>query len=179
MLDAARELTIAHGFSGLRLEHVAARAGVGKATIYRRWPSKQALALDLLLELAMPHIAVDDVGDTAAEVLACVTNAIGALTTTPFGPVIRALLSEIAVDPSLGDPFRETVVRARRLEVAAVVRRGIERGDLAPAADSELAADLLIGPVYFRLVFGGALDEAFAGEVASVFARAYAPPELG
>ena len=54
ILDAARELLVEEGFSGLRLEHVAARAGVGKATIYRHWGSRQELALELLVELAGP-----------------------------------------------------------------------------------------------------------------------------
>ena len=54
ILDAARELLMEEGFSGLRLEHVAARAGVGKATIYRHWASRQELALELLVELRVP-----------------------------------------------------------------------------------------------------------------------------
>src|SRR6202795_2941727 len=58
ILTAARQLLIEEGFAAMRLEHVAARAGVGKATIYRRWASKEALAEDLLAELAAPHIAV-------------------------------------------------------------------------------------------------------------------------
>src|SRR4249919_1354171 len=61
ILDAARELLVQDGFASLRLEHVAARAGVGKATIYRRWRSKEELAFDLLLELATPHIAIEPV----------------------------------------------------------------------------------------------------------------------
>lgn len=153
------------GYADLRLEHVAARAGVGKATIYRRWPSKEALALELLLELASPHIAVADTGDTRQELVAAVNNAVRALTTTPFGPVIRALLSQIAINPSLGDPFRTTVVAARRKEVGHVIARGVERGDLRPDADIDIATELLVGPVYFRLVFGGEIDENFAVRV--------------
>ena len=65
ILDAARELLSEEGFTDLRLEHVAARAGVGKATIYRRWGSKEALAQELLAELAAPHIAIPETGDTA------------------------------------------------------------------------------------------------------------------
>src|SRR5258708_6216955 len=90
ILGATRGLLIEHGFADLRLEHVAARAGVSKATIYRRWPSKEALALELLTQLAAPHIAIADTGSTRDELLAAVTNAMGALTETPFGPVIRA-----------------------------------------------------------------------------------------
>jgi AcrR family transcriptional regulator len=162
---AFRALLIQDGYGGLRLEHVAARAGVGKATIYRHWPSKQALAQDVLFELASPHLEVPDMGDTRAELLACVMKPLGAIRDTDFGPVIRALLSEIAGDPRLGDPFRATVVQARRTEVARVVQRGIARGDLRAEVDTDVATELLVGPVYFRLVFGGPLDAGFAEKI--------------
>jgi AcrR family transcriptional regulator len=158
----------------LHLEHVAARAGVSKATIYRRWSSKEALALALLAELAAPHIAIEHTGATRTELLAAVTNAMSALTDTPFGPVIRALLSQIATDAALGDPFRTTVVSARRLEVARVIARGIARGDLRPNVDVELATELLVGPVYFRLMFGGELTLDFAERVVDAVLQGYA-----
>ena len=160
MLYAAREELVEHGYTRLRLEHVAARAGVGKATLYRRWPSKEALAHELLSELAAPHIAVDDLGDTREELYLCVEHALHAVRDTPFGPVIRALLSQIAINPTLGDPFRATVVQARRAEIARVVARGVARGDLRPDADADIATELLVGPVYFRLMFGGSLEDA-------------------
>jgi len=175
VLEAARDLIVTEGFAGLRLEHVAARAGVGKATIYRHFSSKEALALELLLELASPHIAVEDVGDTRRELLAAVTNPIRALTESPFGPVLRALLSEIAINPSLGDPFRATVVQARREEIGKIVRRGVDRGDLRANADAGLATELLVGPVYFRLMFGGDLDAAFAERIVDAVLEGYAP----
>jgi AcrR family transcriptional regulator len=174
ILEAARAELVEHGFSRFRLEHVAARAGVGKATIYRRWPSKEALAHDLLAELAAPHIAVADVGDTRAELRACVATALHAVAETPFGPVIRALLSQIAINPALGDPFRATVVQARREEVARVIGRGIERRDLRPDADVDVATELLVGPVYFRLMFGGDLSADFAERVADSVYQGYA-----
>jgi AcrR family transcriptional regulator len=158
ILDAARELLIEEGFTRLRLEHVAARAGVGKNTIYRRWPSKEALTLELLLALAQPHLAIRDVGDTHEELLAAVENPIRAITETEFGPVIRAMMSQIAGNPAIGDPFRSAVVAARRAEIGLVIERGIARGDLRPDADPSVATELLAGPVYFRLIFGGSLD---------------------
>ena len=176
ILDAARELLSEEGFSDLRLEHVAARAGVGKATIYRRWGSKEALAQELLAELAGPHIAVPETGDTRAELLAAVTNPMRAVTDTPFGPVIRALLSQIAVNPTLGDPFRATVVQARRDEIGRVIARGIARGDLRPDADATIATELLVGPVYFRLMFGGELDDAFAKRIVDAVLSGYGRP---
>ena len=166
ILNAARVELVENGFSRFRLEHVAARAGVAKATIYRRWPSKEALAQDLLAQLAAPHIAVADVGDTRAELRATVASVVHAVAETDYGPVIRALLSQIAINPALGDPFRETIVRARREEVARVIGRGIERGDLRVEADLGVATELLVGPVYFRLMFGGELGSDFAERIA-------------
>lgn len=176
ILDAARELLTEDGFADLRLEHVAARAGVGKATIYRRWDSREALAAELLAELAGPHIEVRDSGDTRSELLAVVVNPMRAVTETAFGPVIAALLSQIAINPTLGDSFRGSVVQARRDEVARVVRRGISRGDLRPDADIDLATELLVGPVYFRLMFGGILDEDFANRVVDNVLRGFEAP---
>ncbi len=163
--QAFRELLIEEGFGKVRMEHVAARANVGKATIYRHWPTKEALALEVLLQLATPHLAVPDVGDTRIELLATVLAPMRALTETDFGPVIRALLSEIARNPELGDPFRATVVQARRDEVARVIARGVRRGDLRPDVHPEVATEMLVGPVYWRLMFGGALDAEFAERI--------------
>jgi AcrR family transcriptional regulator len=173
ILDAFLTDLVGNGFANVRLEHVAARAGVGKATIYRRWPSKEALALDLLMLLAAPHIAIEDVGDTRAELLAAVTNAMRAVTETPFGPVIRALLSQIAINPALGDPFRASVVQGRRDEVARLIERGVRRGDLRSDADVDVATELLVGPVYFRLMFGGELTHAFAEQVVEAVLRGF------
>jgi AcrR family transcriptional regulator len=175
ILDATRDLIVEHGFADLRLEHVAARAGVGKSTIYRRWASKEELALELLLALAAPHITIEETGNTREEVTASVTNAIGGLTRSPFGPVIRALLSHIAVDPALGDPFRATVVQARRAEIASVIARGIERGDIRGDVNVDVATELLVGPVYFRLIFGGELDDDFARRVVDTLLQGFAP----
>jgi AcrR family transcriptional regulator len=174
ILEAARDLLVEEGFTRLRLEHVAARAGVGKATIYRRWPSKEALTLELVLGLAGPHLDIDDVGDTRAELLAAVRNPLDAIVDTPWGPVIRAMLSQIAGNPAIGDPFRASVVARRRVEVRRVIERGIARGDLRPDADPTIATELLVGPVYFRLVFGGKLDPAFARRIADAVYRAFA-----
>jgi len=175
ILEAARELLTEEGFTRLRLEHVAARAGVGKNTIYRRWPSKEDLTLELLLELARPHLAIADVGNTRAELLAAVENPIRAITDSPFGPVIRAMMSQIAGNPAIGDPFRSAVVAARRAEIARVIERGVARGDLRPDADVTVATELLAGPVYFRLVFGGSLDDDLATRVVDTLLKGFAP----
>ena len=173
ILDAARELLTQGSFADFRMEHVAARAGVSKAAIYRRWSSKQALAQEVLVELAGPHITVAETGNTREELLAAVVNPMRAVTDTPFGPVIRSVMSQIATDPKLGDPFRATVVQARRAEVAKVIERGIARGDLRADADPTIATELLVGPVYFRVMFGGQLTLDFANRVVDAVLDGY------
>jgi AcrR family transcriptional regulator len=174
ILDATRECLAEESFSELRIERIAARAGVGKATIYRRWRSKEELAQAVLAELAGPHIAIRETGDTREELLAAVVNPMRAITDSPFGDVIRSLLSQIATNPTLGDPFRATVVEARREETARAIERGIARGDLRPDVDARLATELLVGPVYFRVMFGGPLDLRFANQVVDHVLRGYA-----
>jgi AcrR family transcriptional regulator len=174
ILDAARELLIQDGYTRLRLEHIAARAGVGKATLYRRWRSKEALAQALISDLAAPHLTIEITGDTRKEMLAAVLNPLTAITDTNFGPVIRALMSQIAGNPALGDQFRATIVASWRTEVEHLIARGIERGDLCPDADAGVATELLLAPVYFRLVFGGVLDRDFAERIVGTIMEGYA-----
>ena len=140
--------------------------------MYRRWGSKEALCQELLADLAAPHIAVPDIGDTQAEMLACVVNPLEAITQTEFGPVIRALMSQIAGNPTLGDPFRATVVRARRGDRTG--RRGWRAVTSVPTRTPEVDEELLAGPVYFRLVFGGELTLEFAEHVVDAVLCGYA-----
>lgn len=176
ILDASLGLLTERPFADFRIEHVAARAGVGKAAIYRRWRSKEDLAGELLATLAEPHIGIPDLGSTRGELLAAVVAPILSITETPFGPLIRALASQIATNPALSEPFQTSVVRARRAEIAQVVARGIHRGDLRPEAAESPAIELLLGPAYFRLLFGGELTADFAESVAGAFLAAFATP---
>ena len=165
ILNAFQELLIEVGFARLRLEHVAARAGASKATIYRRWRSKEELAIELLHELSSPSLVIPDSGDTRAELVTVTQSCIGRLTESDFGPVVRSMLCEIAANPTVGDRFRAVVVQARRDEVRRVIERGIDRGDLPRETDPDVATELLLGPIYFRLAFGGALDREFGEKV--------------
>jgi AcrR family transcriptional regulator len=173
ILEAFRVELTDKGFADVRLEHVAARAGVGKATIYRRYSSKEALAEALLGKLAGAQISIFDRGDTRAELLAAVTQPMRAVTDSPFGPVIRALVSQIAIDAELRASFSRDVVAPRRADIAKVVQRGIERGDLDPTTNATIAIDLLLGPIYFRVMFGGELTPDFANSVVDTYVAAF------
>jgi AcrR family transcriptional regulator len=166
ILEATRELLIEQGVHGLTVEGVAARAGVAKTTIYRRYRSKHELALAVLFDMVQQVVAVDDLDDTRAELVTLVNGAVRVLESTLMGRVMRGLVSDFATDPELGEAFREQVIALRVAEVRRLVDRGIERGDVAPDVDYELVNELLFGPVYYRLLLSGApLDPKLAERI--------------
>lgn len=173
ILGAFQDLLIEVGFARLRLEHVAARAGTSKATIYRRWRSKEELAIELLREQSAPRVAVTDRGSARTELIAVAMDIIGRLTAPAFGAVIRRLLCEIAGNPAVGEPFRALVINARRDEIRGVIERGIARGDVRPEADPEITTELLAGSIYFRSLFGGPLDPRFAETMVDALLAGY------
>jgi AcrR family transcriptional regulator len=174
ILDATRELLLERDLAHLNLEQVATRAGVGKATIYRHWPTREALALEVLLEMTGEMVPARDRHDTRAELVAMLEGTLRVLAHSSLGRVMQGLFSDLALDSALAEPFRAAVVRARRAGVAEVLRRGIHRGDIRADADVDLATELLIGPVYYRLLFGGAFPADFAERVVSAFLSGYA-----
>jgi AcrR family transcriptional regulator len=164
ILDATRELLVEHGVQRLTVEGVAARSGVAKTTIYRRYRSKYDLALAVLLHMVTEVVTVPDLGDTRAELIAFVNGAVKVLGSTLMGRVMQGLVSDLAEDAELADAFRQQIVAARVAEVRRLVDKGIERGELKPGIDYELAHDLLFGPVYYRLLLSGAPLDPKLGE---------------
>ena len=156
----------------MSIEMVARRAGVGKAAIYRRWRSKEELVVALLSQVAARVEPVPDLGDTRAELLRLVSEAIEQLTRTPTGGIIQGLASELPRNPKLSRLVRERVISLRRSEVGSVLERGVARGDLRTDTDAEIAHELLIGPAYFHLLLGGRrLDRKFAERIVDAFLR--------
>jgi len=175
ILDATRELLVEGGVQNLTIEGVAARAGVAKTTIYRRWRSKDELAFAVLLEL-IDLLAVPDVGNTRNELVYLVESVIRVLSTTLMGAVMQGLVSDLASDPELQGAFRAQVVGARVGELRGVVQRGIARGDVRPDTDADLMYELLLGPVYFRLLLsGGPLEADLARQLVDSVLPGFAP----
>jgi AcrR family transcriptional regulator len=175
ILDATRELLAEGGVQGLTVEGVATRAGVAKTTIYRRWRSKDELALAVLIDMVEQVAAVRDLGDTRAELIALVDRAVRILRSTLMGRVMQGLVSDLASNEELARAFRERVVAVRLAEIRRLVEQGIARGDLRPDADYELANELLFGPVYYRLLLSGApLEDDLAARVVGAVWPAFA-----
>ncbi len=176
ILDAARELLAEAGVRELTVEGVAARSGVAKTTIYRRWRGKDELALAVLIDMVEKVVSTPDLDDTRAELVSFVDAAVKILGSTLMGRVMQGLVSELATNPDLASAFRERVVAMRVGEVRRLVERGIERGDLRPDTDIELVHELLFGPVYYRLLLSGAkLGKGLAERIVDAVLSAFAP----
>jgi len=154
IVEATLDLLAEVGYARLTMEGVAARAGVGKATLYRRWSSKAELILDAVrsMKASVPH---PDTGDTRADLLAI----LGALVSRGFEPrstqISASVLAEVQRDPELAELFRQQLLIPRRRETEQVLQRGIARGDLRPDIDRSLVLDQLMGSVFYRqLVMG-------------------------
>jgi AcrR family transcriptional regulator len=161
MLAAARALLDEGGQGAVTMEAVAARAGVGKPTVYRWWPDRHAVVMAAL-------IAGDDPGEGARagrSALDSLRNQLRQLATrfaSPTGRHITSMLAAADAESELGKAFRGHFVLARRKEGLAILEQGIADGELRPDLDIEVALDELYGAVFFRLLLGHApLDSSF------------------
>src|SRR5262245_1808349 len=178
ILEATRELLASDGgVRSLTIEAVAARSGVAKTTIYRRWRDKWELALDAVMIDILPRFAKPvDVGDTSQELITFINSVVKILSSNPCGPAMRGLVSEIATEPELGRAYSERVVEPRRAQLAPVIERGIARGDLRKDTDVQLVHEFLLGPVFYRLLLsGGTLDRGLGTRLVDAMLEGLAP----
>jgi len=136
--------------SGLTIEGVAARAGVGKATIYRRWSSKLPLVVDAITTL--PELRVPATGTLRGDLRQILRDLAKILRSSPLGGVLPRLAVERGSDSEVDAAFGRYVA-VRRRSLIEVVRRGLERGELPAGGDPEVLTDLLVGPIVNRLLF--------------------------
>ena len=158
ILAAALALAVDVGVRALSMDEVASRAGVSKATIYRRWSSKEALILDALRSAIEPVGAVDH-GSLGADLRHYLSDMTARMTVSR-GDVLPHLIEVACYDPAIRSSLDDWVFH-RRAPLLAILERGVERGELPVDTDVELLLDALIGPfVYRRLLTGGAIDES-------------------
>jgi AcrR family transcriptional regulator len=153
ILAATLGVLLEEGFRGLSVEAVRQRAGVGKATIYRRFPDKDALVVAAIRSL---HRGFEEPPDTGSvigdldEVWARGYRADPRITS--FAP---RLLAEAAGDPEMHAIFRSALIEPRRAFLRFILQRGIERGELRDDVDLEVVIDLMAGPFIYRLLIDG------------------------
>jgi AcrR family transcriptional regulator len=144
------------GYSKLSIEAVAKRAGTGKAAVYRRWPSKQAMTVALVSEAAIAATGTPDTGSLRGDVTQLLREFTAALHHPMVGRIVPDLFAETVRNPELGQSLRAAVRDPRREHAAQILRQAIERGELPADTDVELALDFMVSPLYWRLVVTGA-----------------------
>jgi AcrR family transcriptional regulator len=151
-----------NGYARMSMEAVARRAGVGKAALYRRWPSKQAMLTELIRDRVAgtlpPTPATGALHTDLRELLASFRRQLANPLLARIG---AGLLAEASHDGALAEVLHTGVAAPRRAAARAMLQSAIDRGELPPGLDSELAADLLIAPLAFRMLVmrGGSDDE--------------------
>lgn len=176
IVTATQELLVEQGYGALTIEGVAARAGVGKQTIYRWWPSRAALVLEAYLagsdEIALPRGR----RSVHADVRALLDWLVAVLAQPIGGRVLAGLVSDLKDDAELAERFQRNVVPARRQAMLAALERGRARGEIRADADVELAVDALHGAVFYRLLLSGEpLDARLTANVVEQVIRGLAP----
>lgn len=163
------------GYDAAAMDAIAARAGVGKATVYRRWSTKEALVADAI-ERIMVTRPVPDTGTTRGDLRAVVRDTMLMYLDPQTTPLFSALIAAMARSPQIARAARTGFIAARRETMRRVVERGMARGDLRKATDMELALDMLSGPLAVRsLITGGPVDERLVKAIVDVVMRGFAP----
>ena len=181
ILEAAGELLLTNGLEAVSMDAVAERAGVSKATIYRWWPTKQTLALEALYhEWDTTRSTPPDTGPLRADLLALLRPWIRRVRERPYGRVVASLVTEVHTDAEFAREYQARFVEPRRAPARWVFERAIERGELPPGTDVELALDLIYGPLFHRLLHVHApLTDRFVQSVVDTVLAGLgaAPPE--
>lgn len=149
IIGATLEILAAGGMAGLSMEAVAARAGVGKATIYRRWSSKESLVVDALATLAEEG-APAHTGSLRDDLVTWLDNCRRTSWHTLAGRIMPKLLAERDDHPRVLELYCQRVITPRREVVAEVLRGGIASGELPDDVDVDFVTDMLLGPVAYR-----------------------------
>ena len=145
---ATVELLQRHGVSGLSIEAVARRAGVAKTTIYRRWPTKKELALDVLARVAGPILQPPAGGSVRDDLIFVLAAAWSKQRDPSRGSLLtRRLIGEADAYPDLAEDYLARVIGPRRQRLVAILRRGVDEGVIRPDADLNLAAEALVAPI--------------------------------
>jgi AcrR family transcriptional regulator len=151
---AVLALLAEHGPSGVTMEAVAAVAQTSKPVLYRRWPDRSALLRDTLLRVATTAIPHEDTGSYRTDMLA-ILRGWAALFTGPESAVLRTAVAAAAHDPALRAAFQQDVIGWRKQEMAALLARGIERGDVRPDVPVDVARELGQSVLWHRLLITG------------------------
>lgn len=168
ILDAAHALLSEAGGGGLTIEAIARRAGAGKPTLYRWWPSMADIVLESLLyraDTSIPVVSGKPLGETLRLFLRQSMEAIS----EGNGIHLRYLMAQAQQDDGFRERFRDGFVSRRREAFGGILRQAAERGEISPAHDAELVVDVVFGAMWYRLLVGHApMDASLADDLTRV-----------
>lgn len=162
ILNAARELLYEGGVLSVTMEGIAARAGVGKPTVYRHWSNRYEVVMAALIE-ATAGAEAPLLPGAPLEALRQQLHGLAGLFTSPAGRNVAMMLVSGYGETALSKAFRTHFVQARRDEGRGLLREAVAAGEIRADVDLELALDLIYGPVFYRLTMARApIDAGFA-----------------
>jgi AcrR family transcriptional regulator len=166
ILEATRQLLEERGFVDLTIEEVAQRASVGKATIYRHWPTKGTLVFESFAVQFLAAQPLPDTGNLRGDLLGALRSWIRTVKGTVTGRTLVGLIAEVQRDPELAELWRDNFVVPVRAQHRVLIERAIERHEIASTTDVDVTLDLLFGAAYHRLLQSHlALSDRFAQAV--------------
>jgi AcrR family transcriptional regulator len=163
IIAATLTLLVEDGYRALTMERVRERSGVGKATIYRRYASKEELVRAAIVHLNSDIPLPDDTGSLEGDYLATVQTVLARAESTGALTLMPRLLAEVADDAELHELFSAHLVEPRRRVVRGVLQRAVQRGEVRADVDVDLGVDLIVGPMIYRLIVAGG-DPAKLGD---------------
>jgi AcrR family transcriptional regulator len=151
VMEAARSLLAEKGFAGTTVEAIATRAGVGKATIYRRWPTREALLL-AVTTADLPDIPTPDTGDLRHDLRFIFTTLAEQIRLAGPASYLGDLIGESTRNPAMREDF-QAMIQQRRSLCADVVAQARKRGEVRRNIDPDLVLDLISGSIFYRKLF--------------------------
>jgi AcrR family transcriptional regulator len=159
VLEVTADLLAEGGLPAANVDEISRRSKVSKATIYKHWPNRVAVAIDAFAQHMTETVPISESG-SAIEDLTEQVRRVGAFYSTPAGAVFAQLLAATTADPAAGDRLRQRFLADRRRATTALWQDGVQRGELRADIDPDIAIDVLFGPIAYRLLSGHAeLDE--------------------
>ena len=166
ILRATREILQQDGLTAVTMEGIAARAGVGKPTIYRSWPNAHAVAMAAMMDAK--SAAPKQLARTRSSIadLKRQLHGVAEVFASRMGRQVTSMIAAAAADSELSKVFRNHFILARREEGRAILTRAIEAKEIRRDIDIETALDMIYGPIFYRLLMGHApLDAKFTDSV--------------
>ena len=168
VLGATSELLTEVGYEGLSVEDIAARAGVHKTTVYRRWPTLPDLVAAAVTEHAEQHVTVPDTGDLGSDLRALARDVVADLSSPGGVRRSTSIVAAAAHSPEVASRIH-SVWSGRMAATRVIVERAVERGEIGPHSDPQIIIESLVAPIWLRvLVTGEPIDEELADRLAAL-----------